>query len=173
MSLPRLPTALPTALAAAVLSALSGGPALALTCQRPSVELAFLEAQQSDDAYLVVHGRLDFNPAEWPRSGPDDQFRTETVLGASFVGLALTGTGFNARFAQQIWLRVGCLDSRCGQAVPGGEYLVFLERTSRGYVLELGVCDFWAFAEPDTAMLDRAHRCLLGEGCDRPGGTGP
>ncbi len=155
------------ALLAPFLLVLNPLPAQALSCLPYSPEQAFLNAQESPDRYVIVHGRLDFNPADLPQveygghPWPDNRFF------ATLTGFSLTGAGFTARFVRQIRVNAKCLGQWCGLIEPGRDYLVFLKKDS-GYLLELAPCGGMAFAEPDEALLERVHQCLLGEECGQP-----
>ena len=43
-----------------------GGPALALSCLPPDVAETYRRAAEAEEAYIVVQGRLEFDPARLP-----------------------------------------------------------------------------------------------------------
>ena len=156
---------------ALLLLALTSGPALALSCFPYSPQRAFGEAQQSPDPYIVVHGQIDFNPADMPGRDPAAAIppARDNFLHATFTGFSLTGRGFTARFVRQIRVNVQCLGPWCGVLEPGGEYLAFLRKEPGGsYLLEVDPCYGKAFANPGEEVLAAMRACLLGEDCVQP-----
>lgn len=146
------------------------GPVLALSCMPYSSEQAFQDASDSPDRYIVVHGMLDFNPADLPLVDMTHQelIAPETLFGATLTGFSLTGSGFDARFVRQIRVNVQCYGPWCGSLTPGREHLTFLKREGGGYLLEINPCGGFAFANPSRALLGKIHECLLGADCEPP-----
>ena len=83
------------------------------------------------------------------------------------TGQALTKGGFDQAFDRAITLDVQCFGSWCASAVPGTEYLGFLERRDGGYVLTVDPCGGMGHPDPTPAMLDKALECLQGGPCMR------
>lgn len=144
-------------------------PVHALSCMPYSPVQAFLDAQASPDRYIIVHGRIELNPADLPEGGIRnlEKLQPDNFLPASVTGFSLTGSGYNARFVRQIRVNAQCYASWCASLRPGMEYLVFLKKEN-GYLLEINPCGGMAFAEPDAVMLNKIHECLLGEECLPP-----
>lgn len=155
-------------LRALVLLALTASPALALSCLPYSPEQAFLDAEASVDRYVVVHGQLEFNPADLPQVDYGGHPWPDNFFNATLTGFSLTGAGFDARFVRRIRVNARCFGQWCGQAVPGSDVLAFLRKEPGGYLLELLPCGGMAFADPSEAVLNTIHECLLGEACTPP-----
>lgn len=149
------------------LSILVTGPAFALSCMPYSARQAFQDASDSPDRYVVVHGQLAFNPADLPvvDMSHQDRIQPDNFMRASLTGFSLTGSGFNARFVQQIQVNVQCFGPWCGSISSGPDYLMFLKQTSTGYLLETDPCGGFAFYDPAPETLNDMHQCLLGEEC--------
>jgi len=152
-----------------VFVALSATPALALSCMPYFPEQAFLDAQASSDRYVIVHGRLDFNPADLPQVDFNHQedVRPDNMFGATLTGFSLTGSGYNARFVREIRVNAQCFGPWCAAIQSGEDYLVFLKKQD-GYLLEINPCGGMAFAQPSERILRRIHGCLLGDECAPP-----
>ncbi|MCP5039362.1 MAG: hypothetical protein GY945_17360 [Rhodobacteraceae bacterium] len=151
-------------------SILNASPALALSCMPYSPQQAFQDASASPDAYVIVHGRLEFNPADLPVVDMERQMDTlpDNYLNASLTGFSLTGAGFNARFVRQIKVNVQCYGPWCASLTPGHDYLTFLKKDGHRYLLETNPCSGFAFADPSDELLHDIYRCLLGEECEPP-----
>lgn len=149
---------------------LTAQPTLALSCMPYSPEQAFWDAAASPDRYVVVHGRLDFNPQLLPQVDwtGQDQAPPDTEFAASFTGFSLTRNGFDARFVRSIRVRVQCFGPWCASLEPGRDYLAFLKKQGGGYLLETNPCGGFAFAAPTPEMIGRIETCFQGGPCDPP-----
>lgn len=146
--------------------ALAASPAQALSCPPYFAEQAFRDADASPDRYVVVHGRLDFNPAGLPAAiFPEQPPPRDNLFTATMTGFSLTGSGFDARFVRQIRVNAQCFGPWCATLEPGGDYLVFLKQEPGGYILELSPCGGKAFANPSERVLQSMRECLLGGRC--------
>ncbi len=157
-------------LRAFVFLALCATPALALSCMPYFAEQAFLDAQASSDRYVIVHGRLDFNPADLPTTDMLNQERAQpdNLFGATLTGFSLTGAGYNNRFVRQIRVNAQCFGPWCSSLEAGADYLAFLKQEPGGYLLEISPCGGMAFANPPERVLQSIHECLLGGRCEPP-----
>ena len=152
------------------LPALGASPALAFSCRPYFAEQAFQDADASPDRYVVVHGRIDFNPADLP-GGVSPQLQgvpADNFFGATVTGFSLTGTGFDARFVREIRVNAQCFGPWCASLKAGGDYLAFLKQQQDGYLLELSPCGGMAFGDPSERMLRKMHQCLLRGECEPP-----
>ncbi|MGR3548887.1 MAG: hypothetical protein ACU0CB_18660 [Roseovarius sp.] len=145
-----------------------GGPALALSCLPPDVAETYRRAAEAEETYIVVQGRLTFDPARLPGTDMIPQQKpAHTLIPARLTGQALTKGGFDQAFDRAITLDVQCFGPWCASAVPGAEYLGFLERRDGGYVLTVDPCGGMSHPDPTPAMLDKALECLQGGPCMR------
>lgn len=152
---------------AAVVLSLAAGPALSLSCLPVDVVTSFKDATTAEETYVVVHGTLEFDESDLPEVDLDRQDQTppQTDIAARLTGKSLSKAGFKADFDQPITLRVECLGPWCGQAVPGTDYLSFLQVTDEGYLLAVNPCGGFDFAEPTPAMLNTVTQCFQGKSC--------
>ncbi|HGG04792.1 MAG TPA: hypothetical protein ENK28_04985 [Aliiroseovarius sp.] len=160
----------PRFLAAVLLSALTAGPVAALSCMPYAPQQAFQDASTSPDPYVIVHGKLSFNPADLPKGfderggGPTE----ETLFTASMVGFSLTAAGFNNRFIRNIKVHAACAGPWCATLETGEDYLLFLKKVGQNYLLEITPCPGFSFLNPSAEVLNDIHQCLLGEACTPP-----
>ena len=143
------------------------GPALALSCLPPDVARTYQQAAEAEEAYIVVHARLEFNADALPRTDWQDQAASppHTLIPARMTGQALTKTGFDLPFDRAITLDAQCFGPWCAGATPGTAYLAFLERRADGYLLALDPCGGMGFADPDADALLRVQTCFNGGPC--------
>lgn len=143
-----------------VIFAASCGPALALSCLPPDVVQSYIRAAGASEPYIVVHGQLRFDAARLPSTDMVTQRKPpHTLIPARLTGQALTHSGFDQPFDRNISLDVQCFGPWCAAAVPGIEYLGFLERRDEGYVLTVDPCGGMAHPEPTPAMLKKVLTC--------------
>ena len=118
-----------------------GGPALALSCLPPDVAETYRRAAEAEETYIVVQGRLKFDPARLPSTDMIPQQKpAHTLIPARLTGQALTKGGFDQAFDRAITLDVQCFGSWCASA---------------------------GHPDPTPAMLDKALECLQGGPCMR------
>jgi hypothetical protein len=142
------------------------GPAVALSCLPHDVAETYRRAAEAEEAYIVVQGRLAFDPALLPSTDMMPQQKPpHTLIPARLTGQALTRGGFDQAFDRAITLDVQCFGPWCASAVPGTEYLGFLERRDGGYVLAVDPCGGMGHPNPTPAMRDKVLRCLQGGPC--------
>lgn len=136
-------------------------PALALTCLRPSVERAFLEARDATEAYVPVVGRFTGFPER-----PDDQTidGPDRNVPAQFTGHTITGTGLGQPVDIPVALVETCLGSWCPAFAPDEQVVTFLRREGDGYELRVDACHGNYFpADADT--LGAMQACLREMDC--------
>jgi len=143
------------------------GPALALSCLPPDAARTYQQAAEAEEAYIVVHARLEFDAAALPRTDWQDQAASppHTLIPARMTGQALTKTGFDLPFDRPITLDAQCFGPWCAGATPGTSYLAFLKRTEDGYLLALDPCGGMGFADPTPENLRRVETCYSGGIC--------
>ena len=137
-------------------------PASALSCLRIEPLEAYKSAARSDDSFVVVHGRLDFDRSKMPGAEQTDSMvpRPETTrLTAQVEGLFLDESGFRSRFGRLIDLKVQCVGPWCGLVGNGKRHLMFLRQVGPKYELLVNACPAWLFADPDRRVLNRIETC--------------
>lgn len=150
-------------LLAALIPLLASGPALALSCLRPTVADSYAAADASDAAYLLVLGRIDLLPGQTPRSFDGRRGGEDYTLQAYLTGTQGGTDGFRRAVAFPLTLEIGCAGPWCG-SVPDGKVLMFVERRGGEHVLELGACPQFALsATPE--IVARASQCLADGPC--------
>lgn len=114
---------------------------MALSCKAPDSVDSYEWAKQSEKPFLVVRGTID-GAASVPRPRAVDVAPplplTEGTVRIS--GRSLTANGFDKTFDADVTLRLRCLSIWCPRTPDDGPFILFLERTSAGYVLELDPC---------------------------------
>lgn len=155
------------ALAFALLAGL-GAPAFALSCLPHDIARSFDEAARAAETYIVVHGVLNFEETALPRVDMSRQqdVPPDTLIPARLTGKALSHDGFVTDFDRAITLNAQCFGPWCAGAVPGTDYLAFLEQRADGYRLTINPCGGFGFAEPSPETLRQVRQCFDGGPCD-------
>lgn len=139
----------------------------ALSCVPHDVAFVYQEADRSEDRYVVVLGRLEFDSAALPRrdlSGQEDT-PPDTLIPARVDGRAMGRAGFTVPFEAEITLNAQCFGPWCAGAMSGVAYLSFLQTTPDGYLLRLDPCGGMGFAEPTPDAVAQVLACFRGEAC--------
>lgn len=152
------------AFALAICAALEPVSAVALSCAPWSPEQAFDRAAAASSRYSVVVGSFAFDAGKLPSGGTPDA--RGAVVPARLAGRALSQNGFDAAYAQEVRLDVGCAASWCGSLIPGQSYLVFVEHKNAGLTVDVGPCATVLFPNPTAAEERRLTRCLAAGSCD-------
>lgn len=157
---------------ALALALLAAGPVQALKCAPPDPLRSLREAQDSPDRYVVLRGRLDFDPALMP---PGGYVATPPAAGggpaprgsipARLVGEALTAQGFTRPFAGELLLAPRCAGPWCGGGLAPGDRIVFARETPAGWEVELAPCGTWAFDRWDAGVPEAMASCLARGAC--------
>ena len=138
----------------------------ALSCAEPSAARAFQAAAASDEAYIVVSGRLTHKIPRKQKSRDGVLNGTgEMRVPARLRGTSLSAAGFKRPFDQKVTLEIICFGPWCGTAQNGEQVLAFLKRQEGEYVLEIDPCSGQVFRNPDPRMLKRVERCFTGRTC--------
>lgn len=137
----------------------------ALSCMRPSVERSFQIANDVDDLYVIVNGKLSFDQSDWPIRDKSMRDKPDVDVPAFVDGSSLGARGFLTPFKDKITLNAQCFGPWCGRAVNGRDHLMFLRKTDQGYVQDVDPCGSMMFAEPAPDQLKAVQRCLNGGRC--------
>ena len=143
-------------------------PAHALSCMRPDPVQDFLEADASDEVWIVVDGELSFDESRLPHPDPImlNVSPPQTNIPARLAGKSLSGQGFERDFRADITLRVLCFGRWCGGAVNKARYLAFLKRESNGYVMIANPCGTRVYSDPQLAIKKTLTDCMRGAPCE-------
>ena len=155
-----------TRLIAFALAVFAPLPALALSCLPHSVEATYQRADQAEESFIVVQGRLIFDATALPDNGTGNQNPPEmTRVPAQLSGMALSKGGFDVPFEQPLTLEVACYGPWCGSAEEG-DVLAFVERSPQdGYLLESNPCGGNLFTAPKPALIEKVQSCFAGGDC--------
>lgn len=122
----------------ACLALVLASPALALSCMRPDAVRVFEKARDATAAYYIVKGRVSLREAA---NKPEPNSKTSAVTRAHVSGSALTASGFNVAFDQDIDVASTCLGPWCGDPDSlTGELIMALEIRPGSLRLHLGPC---------------------------------
>ncbi|MBY6091319.1 hypothetical protein [Maritimibacter alkaliphilus] len=161
----RGPSQLTSLLAAPALLAALAGPASALSCMAPDPATSYTRAAEAAERYVVIEGRLSYDPASMPPVTSPSEAPLERHTTGRIEGKALSSGGFDIPFATEVEMDFTCHGPWCTGNVPQGDAVMFLEQTEAGYRLELTPCGGWHFAEPTSAQLSALRRCHRGQSC--------
>lgn len=143
---------------------LGSGPAVALSCAPWDGAQAYLAADASDRSYSVVVGTLQFEEAQLPRSDGRTRAQSGIEIPARLTGKALRSNGFSKSVSWDLSLQIDCVASWCGQVRADEPYLLFVEVTQAGRVLQVRPCGEFIF--PDTPQVRReVLQCQRGNDC--------
>jgi len=150
--------------ALALLLMFLAGQAQALSCVRPDIANTFLRADAAEDEYMVLKGRFDFDPNDFPSSSGQKEYLTVSIE-AWFDGHLLTRLGFTNSISSRVVLNVSCLGHWCTGISTDTDYIAFARQTSEGFNVDLEVCGDTVFAaHPEIER--KLVRCLRGQNCE-------
>lgn len=160
----------PLLLGAALLPAM---PAAALTCAPTDPFQSFRTARDAPESYVLLHGRLAFDPAEMAGEGrepPPGASETELdPVEARFEGHALGLVGFTRPVRATLHLVPTCFGQFCGSIGPGEGWLLFAQPSGTGtYRVEIDPCGAWAFEGVSRDTLGALTACVQGGACEAP-----
>jgi len=143
------------------------GPAVALSCLPQDLNQTFQDAAQSEDAFVVVLGKVLFKKSQLPKTDFNNQQATkpDNLISARIQGRALNHDGFVVPFNREIVLNVQCYGPWCSSMEPGKQYLTFLRKANGGYLLETNPCGGFAISQPSKKTLEQVKACFRGEEC--------
>ena len=154
---------------AGLMLALSGGPALALSCMPADVAREFRQAESDEDAWLIVLGRMTFDESRLPREDLSQQQPPQTDIPARISGRSLGPDGFAQPFERNITLRALCLGPWCAGAESGEDYLMFLEQEGEGYIALASPCPGFIYPRPTAEQIETVTSCFTGGRCEPQG----
>ncbi|MFK7835190.1 MAG: hypothetical protein AB8B60_03120 [Sulfitobacter sp.] len=153
-------------LIAFLLALLAPVPALALSCITPSVERSYAQFDAAEETYVVVHGRITFDPARLPkRRLQNGNPPRKSQIAGELKGYSLSKDGFVLPFDQAVTLEVFCLGPWCGSARNGEDTLAFVRKDQGGYTLAISPCGGTAFGAPKPALLKQVKGCMTKGNC--------
>ena len=137
-------------------------PVHALSCLRPDVVTLYERARDSADVYTIARGRILLSG---PLATPEENSDEVALTYARFVGIALSGSGFDQVYLRDIVIENRCLSVWCGSLYEG-ELVVALRHDGSERRLALGPCggDHMTITPDDEARLLTCH---AGEVCLR------
>ncbi len=154
-------------LAITCLLALTAGPALALSCARPTIEGNFLEHSQAKERYILVFGYLTNRRNVVP--GPEREGvvggRSENFT-ATFIGHQGTRAGFDRPIKTTVAISTTCAGAWCGSVAMDAMMMTFLETTPYGHRMTIGPCSGSEFLTPTKDQKRRMLQCLRGGVCN-------
>ena len=144
---------------------LLAGPAAALSCAPPDPVRTFAALNEAPEEYVVVLGRLDFDPKALPQAtgGALDPNRTDPPrrVRATMTGKALGETGFAMPWSGDVILEAEGLGPWCPSQRPG-RYMAFLRREGDARTLMVNACGGNAFPDPSGTDVARVEACMTG-----------
>ncbi len=140
------------------------GEALALSCIRPSLERAFVQARDAEELYVPVLGR--FIELDVDQGGEKDRTREDSFGAARFVGRPVARYGFGDAMDVRVSVTLRCLAHWCGGIAEDEEVLTFLRIDGSDYHFETGPCVSSVFYSPGSSELSAMRRCLRRDRCE-------
>jgi len=149
------------------IAAVVPAPALALSCLPFGVTDAYLEAQASNDRYIVVVGDLTFDPAALPKTDWANQAATpdRAVFYGAMDGASWSGNRFGRAFVGRVTLNFECAGPWCASAETGQKTVAFLREVGPTYVADIRPCGGMIFQNVDRAAMRDLTQCLEGGPC--------
>lgn len=154
----------------------SAAPLFALSCMPMDVASNFHVADEAEDSYVIVRGRVTVEEQPWELGHEDKgQYRFEyKSYVARIEGLAAGRRGFNAPFSEEIEFRQACRlwpdlnvceDMGMRAAEQDAEDMIyFLRKTDDGYDFTTGDCP--GGVHPATrSNLRQVRACMSGGDC--------
>ncbi|WP_457646833.1 hypothetical protein [Profundibacter sp.] len=154
-------------LATTCLLALTAGPALALSCLRPTIENSYLDHAKAEESYILVFGELTNkrNMVHGPKIPGGTGARGESFT-ATFVGKQASRAGFDRPLETTVAVSTTCAGPWCGSVNFDLPMITFLEITPYGHRLTEGPCGGNIFYTPTEAEEKSVLQCLRGGVCN-------
>ncbi len=141
-------------------------PSHALSCLPADPIADFLQANASDEIWIVVDGTLRFDERKLPpRDALDNNAPPQTDIDARLTGTSLGTDGFARPFDRAITLQALCYGPWCAGATDGARYLAFLKREGDGYVMPVNPCGSMVYQNATAEMRDALTTCFRGGTC--------
>lgn len=153
------------AAAFALSAGLLGTQAAALTCvpMGPGDVYQIIAREEAAD-YVVLEGRLSFDPTSLPQSGQSAPTAPQRIS-AYFDGLMLGERFFDQKIAGELLIESHCEAGQCGVLEDGARYVLFARQSEEDLVLPLDPCVSFAFSAADGAAGDVILQCHKGLDC--------
>jgi len=153
-------------LAIICLLSLTAGPALALSCLRPTIEGSYLDHAEAEESYILVFGKLinKRDVVHGPKIQGGIGARSENFT-ATFIGQQATRAGFDRPLEITVAVSTTCAGAWCGAISTDLPMITFLQVTPYGHRLIQGPCGEDIFYNPTKAEEKSALRCLRGGVC--------
>lgn len=154
----------------------SAAPLFALSCMPMDVASNFRVADEADESYVIVRGRVTVEEQPWELGREDKgthQFEYKSYI-ARIDGQVAGRRGFNAAFSEAIEFRQACRlwpdlnvceDTGARAAEQDEEDMIyFLRKTEQGYDFTTGDCPGGVY--PATrSNVRQVRRCMAGQDC--------
>lgn len=152
-------------LAALMLSFVSAGEALALSCMPPTVESVFSYHRDHPGQFVMALGTVKlrdplpvFNPKTLEHEPPGP-------LSATFEGWMARETGFDLKARLPILIERKCFNDVCGFLPLRSPAVLFLQREGEAFVLHTDYCSSTLLPDPSDEDIVELTLCLADDGC--------
>lgn len=145
----------------ALLAAVAGTPAAALSCLPPDAVRLYHQADESDARFAIVTGRLHpEGEIAVPQVDANNQKDAEATTRVRMTGKVLGPQDFSQDFEIGVDVTIQCFAIWCGAAITDQDILAALRLTGDAPVLEIGPCGGMAMplANADIGGLLTCHR---------------
>lgn len=149
----------------AVMLAVLGGQAAALSCARPDPIETFQRIGVSPEPYIVLYGQLSFDEAALDTGDGRVPVPPASPVPATFKGQGLTMSGFREIADAKIDLQVTCAGPWCGSARSGVDAVYFVSRTPDALIVEADPCGGLIFEAPSREVRAMLTSCMQGRQC--------
>lgn len=148
---------------ALVALSLAAGQASALSCVKPDPVAAFNFAAESEKTYLILRGKLGFDPKKLQDpAGPP----IATKIATNFKGKLLTADGFTDDIEVPVTLALNCAGPWCARISPNTDYMAFVVQMDQELIFGVSPCYQFAFANPTEEAIERVEQCAAGGPCE-------
>ena len=127
----------------------------------PSPSQAFAHADGAPELYVVVEGRVSYDPSDLPQTGDNDAPPLTEVQGR-LSGRSLSRAGFTSPVDMPVTLLVGCAGPWCG-TLQQGEVVAFVRKGDHRWEIDVGACPGSVF-DATPSVRAEVMACMSG-GC--------
>lgn len=146
----------------------SGQAALALSCLKPDAAMTYLQADNSDDSYRVVLGKIELleKPAKRSRNASGQPSPEVLFAKARLTGKQLSKKGFTSGIDEEITVQSVCFASWCGGWPEGSDpQIFFVKQTDQSLTYSSDPCGSWSLYNPSKAEVRQIVKCHQGKSC--------
>ncbi|GHA49016.1 hypothetical protein GCM10008927_12710 [Amylibacter ulvae] len=151
----------------------------ALSCMRPNIARSFNDFAASDDTYVLGFGKITATQKIVnPNKGKDGTAQHESYsVQASFSGRFMGDAGWGDPKTLPVNVQVQCLSVWCGGfPTDDQDAIAYFQKTSTGYVLQMGPCGGHYKASPTLQEQRILKSCFRNKKCsnsqiEKLGGT--